>query len=126
MKAQGSGGSIVFNGSVLTAMAQPGTTIYAASKGAVVAMARAAAVELGPIGVRVNSVNPSLTRTPMTEAGITVDASGRESHPAAVGVPLGRFAEPEEIAQVVLFLLSDRASYVTGQALYVDGGQSAN
>jgi NAD(P)-dependent dehydrogenase (short-subunit alcohol dehydrogenase family) len=125
MKKQGGGGSIVFNGSVLTVMAQPGTTVYSASKGAVVAIARAAGVELGPYGIRVNSVNPSLTRTPMTEKGIQVAADGSESHPAAVGIPLGRFAEPEEIAEVVVFLLSDRSSYINAQALVVDGGQSS-
>lgn len=125
MKRQGSGGAIVFNGSVLAKIAQPGTTIYSASKGGIVSLAKAAAVEFGPAGIRVNSINPSITRTPMTQGRITTDRQGRESHPYAVGIPLGRMAEPEEMAQVALFLLSDRASYVTGQALVVDGGQSA-
>jgi NAD(P)-dependent dehydrogenase (short-subunit alcohol dehydrogenase family) len=125
MKAQGQGGSIVFNGSVLASIALPGTSIYSASKGGIVSLARAAAVELGPIGIRVNSVNPSITRTPMTEGRITTDADGKTSHPYAAGIPLGRLAEPEEMAEVALFLLSDRASYVNGQAIVVDGGQSA-
>jgi len=123
MKKQG-GGSIVFNGSVLASIALPGTSIYSASKGGIVSMARAAAVELGPVGIRVNSINPSITRTPMTETHITTSADGKASHPYATGIPLGRLAEPEEMAEVALFLLSDRASYVNGQAIVVDGGQS--
>lgn len=125
MKRQGGGGSIVFNGSVLASIALPGTSIYSASKGGVVSLARAAAVELGPVGIRVNSINPSITRTPMTEGRIVTDADGKTSHPYAAGIPLGRLAEPEEMAEVALFLLSDRASYVNGQAIVVDGGQSA-
>lgn len=126
MKLQG-GGAIVFNGSVLAGIAFPGTSIYSASKGGTVALARAAAVELGPLGIRVNSINPSITRTPLTTGMIKVDESGAETHPFAPSgsIPLGRLAEPEEIAQAALFLLSDRASYINGHALVVDGGQSA-
>jgi NAD(P)-dependent dehydrogenase (short-subunit alcohol dehydrogenase family) len=118
-------GSILFNGSVLATIARPGTIAYSASKGGVVALARAAAVELGPDGIRVNSINPSITDTPMTHDRITIDADGNATHPYADGVPLGRLAQPEEIAEVAAFLLSDRASYLTGQAVIVDGGQSA-
>jgi len=124
MKRQGAGGSIVFNASALGLIAMPGTTIYSASKGGVISMARAAAVELGPVGIRVNSLNPSLTRTPMTAPRITTDAEGVPSHPYAVGIPLGRMADPIEMANAALFLLSDLASYVNGHALVVDGGQS--
>ncbi|WP_395676033.1 SDR family NAD(P)-dependent oxidoreductase [Inquilinus sp.] len=125
MKAQGGGGAILFNGSVLASIAQPGTSIYSATKGGIVSLARAAAVELGPYGIRVNSVNPSITRTEMTQGRIVKNPDGSESHPLAYGIPLKRLAEAEEIAQVALFLLSDRASYVNGQAIVVDGGQSA-
>lgn len=125
MKRQGGGGAIVFNGSVLAKIAQPGTSIYSASKGGIVSLAQAAAVEFGPAGIRVNSINPSITRTPMTASRVVTDEQGNYTHPYGVGIPLGRLAEPEEMAQVALFLLSDRASYVTGQALVVDGGQSA-
>ncbi len=126
MKRQG-GGAIVFNGSVLASIGLPGTSIYSASKGAIVALARAAAVELGPFGIRVNSVNPSLTRTPLTARLISTAADGTEVSPLAPAgsIPLGRLAEPIEMAQAALFLLSDRASYVNGHALVVDGGQSA-
>ena len=124
MKKQGHG-AIVFNSSVLAQIAAPGTSIYSASKGGIDALTRAAAVELGPFNIRVNSINPSITRTPMTNARITRNADGSEAHPLAVNVPLRRLAEPQEMAQVALFLLSDRASYVNGQSIVVDGGQSA-
>jgi NAD(P)-dependent dehydrogenase (short-subunit alcohol dehydrogenase family) len=123
MKRNG-GGAIVFNASVLAHIALPGTTIYGASKGALTALTRAAAVELGPFGIRVNSINPSITKTPMTAASMQNGADGDTSHPYAVGIPLGRLAEPEEMAKATLFLLSDLASYVNGHALIVDGGQS--
>ena len=124
MKAQRSG-AILFNGSILAEIAQPGTSVYSASKGGVVSLARAAAVELGPFGIRVNTINPSITRTPLTQARITKGPDGKDTHPLAANIPLGRLAEPEEIARVAMFLLSDLASYVNGQAIDVDGGQSA-
>jgi len=124
-KKQQSAGSILFTSSVLAHIAAPGSSAYSASKGGIDALTRAGAVELGPFGIRVNALNPSITRTPMTTARIVKNADGTESHPYAHGVPLGRLAEPEEMAQVALFLLSDRASYVTGQTLVVDGGQTA-
>ena len=115
MKAQGSG-AILFNGSILAEIAQPGTSVYSASKGGVVSLGRAAAVELGPFGIRVNTINPSITRTPMTQARITKGQDGKDTHPLAANIPLGRLAEPEEIAQVAMFLLSDLASYVNGRS----------
>jgi NAD(P)-dependent dehydrogenase (short-subunit alcohol dehydrogenase family) len=91
---------------------------YNASKGAVHMLTRALAVELAP-GIRVNSVCPGITRTPLTAVGLADD---RRSAAYLARTPLGRFAEPEEIASAVLFLASDDASYVTGNALFVDGG----
>jgi len=124
MKKQGRG-AIVFNSSVLAQISAPGLSVYSASKGGIDALTRAGAVELGPFNIRVNSVNPSITRTPMTAGRITRNADGSEAHPLAVNIPLRRLAETEEMAQVALFLLSDRASYVNGQTIVVDGGQSA-
>ena len=125
MKAQGTGGSIVFTASALANIGAVGTSIYSASKGGVVAMARAAAVELGPAGIRVNTINPSVTLTPMTAPRVTKSVEGKLEHPFGVGIPLGRLAEAEEMAQVAAFLLSDRSSYINGQAIVVDGGQTA-
>jgi NAD(P)-dependent dehydrogenase (short-subunit alcohol dehydrogenase family) len=125
MKAQGDGGSIVFTASALANVRAVGTSIYSASKGGVVAMARAAAVELGPAGIRVNTLNPSVTLSPMSAPRITKTADGKLSHPFAVGAPLGRLAEAEEVAQSALFLMSDRSSCINGQALVVDGGQTS-
>ncbi|HEY7032974.1 MAG TPA: SDR family NAD(P)-dependent oxidoreductase [Thermomicrobiales bacterium] len=91
---------------------------YNASKGGLIALVRSAALDLGPHGVRVNAIEPSMVRT---RANYVVDdpifAPEYLKH-----VPLGRFAEPAEIAAVVAFLASDEASYVTGHALTIDGG----
>jgi NAD(P)-dependent dehydrogenase (short-subunit alcohol dehydrogenase family) len=126
MKRQKEGGSIVLNGSVFAELGIEGISIYSASKGGVTALARAAAVELGPDGIRVNSVNPTVIRTPLTESGITRNEDGTEYHPHGEKIPLGRLGEPEEVANATLFLLSDLSSYITGQTLMVDGGQSVN
>jgi len=122
----GRGASIVFNASVLGSVGIPLTAMYGVGKAGIISLTRSAAVELGPEGVRVNSVSPSITRTPMTAAGFTKQDDGAEIHPFAKLTPLGRTAEPHEVAEAVLFLLSDRASYITGQDLVVDGGVSAS
>lgn len=126
MKRQRHGGSVVFNGSVFAELGIAGISVYSASKGGVAALARAAAVELGPDAIRVNTVNPTVIRTPLTEGGISRNADGSEHHPHGEKIPLGRLGEPEDVARVALFLLSDLASYVTGQSIMVDGGQSVN
>lgn len=125
VKAQSSGGSILFTASALANIGAVGTSIYSASKGVVVAMARTAAVEQGSASIRANALNPSVKLTPVTAPRITKGADGKLSHPFAVGVLLGRLAEPEEVAQAALFLMSDRSSYINGQALLVHGGQTA-
>jgi L-xylulose reductase len=92
---------------------------YCASKGALDAMSRVMAHELGPYGIRVNCVNPAVTLTAMATKAWSDPA---KSGPMLARMPLGRFIEPVEVAEVVLFLLSDRASMVHGVALPVDAG----
>ncbi|WP_428966737.1 SDR family NAD(P)-dependent oxidoreductase [Micromonospora fluostatini] len=111
------GGAIVLLASVVGTHGAAGQAVYAASKAAVAALARSAARELGPRGIRVNAVAPGVIRTDLTAAlpaGV-LDAQ-------AVAAPLRRLGEPEEVADVIRFLAGDGARYVTGQVLGVDGG----
>jgi NAD(P)-dependent dehydrogenase (short-subunit alcohol dehydrogenase family) len=115
--------SIVTIASVNATIAVPGQAHYVASKGAIASLSRAAALEGAPLGVRVNSIAPGPIRTPM--------ASERLDDPEQLRwltgrVPLGRVGEPGEIAEVAEFLLSERASYISGEVLYADGGWAAN
>ncbi len=92
---------------------------YCASKAALDALTRVAAVELGPHGIRVNSINPTVTLTPM---GQMAWSDPNKSGPVLARIPLGRFLQPEEVAEAVCFLLSDAAAAITGTCLDVDGG----
>lgn len=117
------GGAIINVASVSGLAGDWGLAFYNASKGAVVNLTRALALEYGAQGVRVNAVCPSLTRTEM--------ASGITGNPALVArfadrTALGRPAEPDDVAGVIAFLASDDARYVTGVNLPVDGGLSAS
>ena len=96
-------------------------TAYCASKAALDAMTRVMAAELGPAGIRVNSVNPTVTLTPMGELAWSDPA---EADPVKARIPLGRFLDPDEVAEAILFLLGDGASMVNGVSLPVDGGLS--
>ncbi|HEY9131969.1 MAG TPA: SDR family oxidoreductase [Dyella sp.] len=118
-----SGGCIVNTASVSGTGGDWQMSPYNAAKGGVVNLTRALALDLGPQGVRVNSVCPSLTRTGMTRDMLKDEqlvAKFRER------IPLGRVCEPEEIAAVIAFLASDDASFVNGVNLPVDGGVSAS
>jgi NAD(P)-dependent dehydrogenase (short-subunit alcohol dehydrogenase family) len=120
------GGSIVNSASV-SAFKAGNSAIYAASKGAVVAMTRVAAVEFGLHNIRVNTLCPGATLTPMTrEAAEEMTTRGTAMTPArrAMLSVFGRFAEPEEMANVALFLASDESSFATGMFFMNDGGWS--
>lgn len=98
-------------------------TAYCASKGGLDAMTRVMANELGRHGIRVNCVNPIVTLTPMAEKAW----SDKDKADAMLSrIPLGRFAMPDEISEVILFLLSDAASMINGQSIKVDGGFRAS
>ena len=120
---QGMGkGSIVMISSQIGLVGHPRAAAYAASKSGINGLVRSMALELGPRGVRINAVGPGPVSTEMT-------AESR-AHPERRkhlldGIPLGRFGEAAEIAQANLFLLSDAASFITGQVICVDGGYTA-
>ena len=114
----GGGGSIVNNASATGFMPTRNEAAYSAAKAGVIALTKSGALEYGPT-VRVNCVAPGMIRTPMT-AMLAEDADAFA--PIADALPLGRVGEAEEVAEVILFLASARASYVTGQTILVDGG----
>lgn len=115
MKEQG-GGCIINTSSMVSLYGQPSGVGYPTSKFAVNGMTKSLARELGRVGIRVNAVAPGVTRTDMV-AALPPEMVARISAP----IPLGRIGEPEEVANVFLFLASDLASYVTGAVISVDG-----
>ena len=115
------GGAIVAFASPVADRGHRGTAVYTAVKGGVAALTRQLSIELAPRGIRVNAVTPGATPTPgahqvVTEAGWDVRRKA---------TPLGRLGRPEDMAEAVAFLVSDRASYITGEILHVDGGLTA-
>jgi NAD(P)-dependent dehydrogenase (short-subunit alcohol dehydrogenase family) len=124
LRASG-GGSIVFSASVQGHLTLPGCVPYAASKAGLMATARALAVELGADGIRVNSVSPGTIDTPMLRRDLA-DMNSEDTAAFMTQVEganaLGRIGTPREIADVVVFLCSEQASYLTGEDIVVDGG----
>ena len=115
------GGVMVFIASVSGLTSAPMHAAYGAAKAGLMAFVKSAAVELGPLGVRVNAVAPGVVWTPRVSQ--LIGEEGRAS--SAANVPIGRVALPRDIAQAVLFFASDLSAYVNGQTLVVDGGVSA-
>ncbi len=116
---RGAPGAIVNVSSIAANVGTPLHTAYCASKAALDAMTRVMARELGPAGIRVNSVNPVVTLTPM---GAQAWSDPARSGPMLQRIPLQRFAEPDEVASVIAFLLGDGAAMVHGSCIDVDGG----
>lgn len=121
------GGSIVNIASVLAHTGDPMLAAYGAAKGGVTALTRATAVRYGRDAIRCNAVCPGDIRTPMVEAYFAAADDSEALRAQANGeYPLGRIAEPREIARAVVFLASDDSSFMTGQDLIVDGGLLAS
>ena len=112
-------GSIILFASVRAQVVEPGQSVYAATKAGIVQLARAAAAEFGPYGVRVNAIGPGVIETPLT-APIKANKEWYAAY-AAKSV-FNRWGRPEELVGAAVFLASDAASYVTGSVIFVDGG----
>ena len=119
MLKQGGGGAIVNMSSVTGLIGVAGASFYVASKHGVLGLTKSAAMECAAQGIRVNAVCPAVIETPMSERAFgepTVNQRMRSLH------PIGRFGKPMEVAEAVLWLCSDKASFITGQSLGIDGG----
>jgi len=119
------GGAVVNNASVMAQRGRPMTSFYAASKAAVVSLTQSAAIEYAPKGVRVNVVSPAIIETALSQQLATALSGG--SAPSAnaqfgAQYPIGRVGQPQEVADVVVWLCSDEASFVTAQNFTIDGG----
>lgn len=126
MVDQGRGGAIVLTASVAGLNSGAGPGAYSASKAGVINLAKVAAQQLSTSGVRVNAVCPGLTETGMTKPTFDYAKAKEVTHKLGQLNPLRRAAQPEELANVALFLASDQASYVNGQAIAVDGGLTSS
>jgi 3-oxoacyl-[acyl-carrier protein] reductase len=120
--ARGGGGAIVNVSSITAKYSPTGTGVYPASKAALEALTRVAAVEFGPLGIRCNAVGPGIIPTEGTLSHYG-DSVTRERRGQVL--PLGRYGEPGDVADVVAFFCSDDSRYVSGQVVYVDGGYTA-
>jgi 3-oxoacyl-[acyl-carrier protein] reductase len=119
-----SGGSIVVTSSIGGIRPRPGVTAYNAAKGAAVTLTRGLATELAP-DIRVNAVLPVSAATGFDKQAIGLDVMPENLEKAVIkGIPMGRRATPEDVANAVLFLASDASSFLTGVCLDVDGGRS--
>lgn len=120
------GGAIVNVSSIHAAATRDGFFPYAAAKSGLVGLTRSLALDYGPHGIRVNCICPGFTRTRLVEESLDLSPDRTEAERRMLaGVALGRMAEPAEIAEVIAFLGSPRAGYVTGASLMVDGGLTA-
>jgi NAD(P)-dependent dehydrogenase (short-subunit alcohol dehydrogenase family) len=126
--AKGGGGSIVITSSIGGIHGTPNFSAYVTSKHAVIGMMRAAALECAPLKIRVNTVNPAPIETRMMrsfEEQLAPGQSGRAKEQIQSTIPLGRYGQPEEVADLMLFLASDQSRFCTGGVYMVDGGVSS-
>lgn len=121
MEASGGGAIVTFSSSTGAHDAAPGTAAYVASKGGVAMLTKCLALDHAKAGIRANAIAPGPTSTPMLESVMTPP----ELKAFGEAMPIGRLADPRELAAAALFLMSDEASYVTGAVFAVDGGQTA-
>ncbi|HTL07849.1 MAG TPA: glucose 1-dehydrogenase [Chitinophagaceae bacterium] len=123
-KRQGTGGVIVNTSSWLARGAFPGSCLYSASKAALDGLVRVLAVEGGPLGIRANNIQPGYIQTPMLDRFFPNDDDDTQKAPLKKHAPMGRFCQPEEVAEAVVWLSSPSASFITGESILVDGGLS--
>ena len=124
--AGGRGGSIVNLSSILGKVGFPGAAAYCASKGGVLLLTKAAALEWAPLNIRVNSVHPGFIETPMVANAIHESENANEMRDQLIAAhALGRLGMPREIADAMIFLASDESSFMTGAELVIDGGYTA-
>jgi NAD(P)-dependent dehydrogenase (short-subunit alcohol dehydrogenase family) len=122
----GRAGSIVNVSSIQGIAAFPRYFVYDAAKAAILMMTKSIAVDYGPFGIRCNALLPGTIETPMTYSTLPPELDREEAlQREGILAPLGRIGQPEEMAEVVSFLLSDRASYVNGAEIVADGGAAA-
>ena len=121
--AQGEGGSLINTASINATQATKGLSAYCSAKAGVAMLTKVSALELGEYGIRVNAIGPGHTKTPLTERARDLPGFDEAMINAT---PLGRLGEPEDIAQMALFLASDSSPWVSGQLFNVDGGITVN
>ena len=117
-------GSIVNMSSLHALRGQANAAHYAAAKGAIIGLTRSIAREKGPLGIRANAVAPGPIDTPLWRGAVPPDELEAAMEARAGVIPLGRLGEPGEVARAIVFLLSDAASYITGQVVAIDGGET--
>jgi NAD(P)-dependent dehydrogenase (short-subunit alcohol dehydrogenase family) len=121
------GGSIINLSSINAYSGMANTAVYAASKAALNSYTRTAATELAPKNIRINSVNPGPVMTPIfSKTGMNEEQLNEMAGAIQSNIPLGRFGQPEDIANLVTFLASDDAAYITGAEYNIDGGMNVN
>jgi NAD(P)-dependent dehydrogenase (short-subunit alcohol dehydrogenase family) len=120
MAQAGKGGRIVNIASIMSEMPAPGEPHYAASKGGVLMLTKALALDLAPYNITCNAIGPGVIKNGLSSKGSLSDPAKAER--IAAGIPLRRFGSPRDIGHAVAFLASEEAAYITGVILYVDGG----